>query len=196
MRTYFFVIKQKQFIFCFFLFMTGLSLFSCATSNYLSGNPEIRYRVVDCPVEIRESAVSYARKYIERETVWAWGGRDYLEEEGILSLDCSGFIVRIFQYAVKGTKYSLLFEDAPISALCEYFTVPVDTLTPGDLIFMGTEKNAPPTHISVFTEMDNENIYFMDATLKEEDEINGVTLRHYSRDDPRFLYYARLLIKY
>jgi cell wall-associated NlpC family hydrolase len=159
-------------------------------------NPEIRYRVVDCPPEIRETAVFYAGKYVERETAWEWGGRDYLEKEGILTLDCSGFIVRIFEYAVKGTKYSLLFEDAPLSAFYEYFTVPIDTLTPGDIIFMGDERDAPPTHISVFVNMDNENIHFMDATLKEEDEINGATLRHYSKDDPRFLYYARLLVKY
>jgi len=184
--------KQKQFTLYFLFFLTGLSLFSCATSNHLN----IRYRVIDCPREIREAAVSYAGKYAERETVWTWGGRDYLEQEGILSVDCSGFIVRIFQYAVKGTKYSLLFEDAPVSALYEYFSVPIDTLTPGDLIFMGTGRNAPPTHMSIFVSMDNENIYFIDATLKEEDEINGVTLRHYPRGDSRFLSYARLLVKY
>jgi len=171
----------------------GLFLFSCATFN---SHPAVIYRVTECPIEIREAALSYARKYVERETAWAWGGRDQLEKEGVLLLDCSGFMVRIFQYAVKGTKYSLLFEDAPLSALYEYFTVPINTLTPGDIIFMGTEQNAPPTHISIFVNADNENIYFMDATLKEEDEINGATLRHYPKDDPRFLSYARLLVKY
>ena len=188
--------KQKQFIFCFAICITGSLLFSCATSNCISGNnPTTRYKVVECAPEIRKAAVSYAMKYLERETKWAWGGRDYLENEGILTLDCSGFIVCIFQYAVKGTKYSLLFEDAPVSALYDYFTIPIEALTPGDIIFMGEERE-PPTHISIFVNMDNENIYFIDATLKEEDEINGVTLRHYSKDDPRFLQYARLLVKY
>ena len=187
---------EKKLI-CFVIFLTGLFLFSCATSDILSGNsPKTRYRVTDCPPEIRKKAVLYAVKYVERETVWAWGGRDYLEDEGILSLDCSGLIVRAFQYAVKGTKYSLLFEDAPLSAFYEYFTVPIDTLTPGDIIFMGTSMLAPPSHISIFVNMDNANIYFIDATLKEEEGINGATLRHYSKDDPRFLYYARLLVKY
>jgi len=174
-----------------------IGLFSCATPNRLSVNdPAIRYRVVECPPEIREAAVFYAGKYVERESVFVWAGRDYLEQEGVLALDCSGFIVRIFQYAVKDTKYSLLFEDAPLSAFYEYFTVPVDMLTPGDIIFMGIDSNAPPSHMSVFVDMDNENIYFMDSTIKEEDGINGATLRYYPKDDPRFLYYARLLIKY
>jgi hypothetical protein len=72
----------------------------------------------------------------------------------------------------KQSPYSLLFDDAPLSAFYEYFTVPIDTLTPGDIIFMGTERNAPPTHMSIFVNIDTENIYFMDATLKEEDGIN------------------------
>jgi len=185
--------RPKQFFSCFAFIAIGLFLFSCATSNR---HPAVRYRVVECPPEIRKSAVSYAGKYVERENEYAWAGRDLLEKEGVLSLDCSGFMVRIFQYAVKGTKYSLLFEDAPLSAFYEYFTVPIDTLTPGDIIFMGTDINAPPTHMSIFVNADNENIYFMDATLKEEDGINGATLRYYSKDDPKFLYYARLLIKY
>jgi cell wall-associated NlpC family hydrolase len=191
----FLAMKQKQFILCFILFATGL--FSCATPNHLSKNSsKITYRVVECPSKIREMAVFYAGKYVERETVWEWGARDYLGKKGILSLDCSGFMVRIFQYAVKGTKYSLLFEDAPVSAFYGYFTIPIDTLTPGDIIFMGNEINEPPTHMSIFINMDAKNIYFIDATFKEEDGINGATLRHYSRNDPRFLSYARLLVRY
>ena len=181
--------KQKL---CFWHFLLAcLLLSSCATN---SGN--IRYTVLDCPAKIRGDAVYYAREYAERESEFVWGGRDALEKEGILGLDCSGFLVRVYQYAVKGTKYSLLFEDAPVSGFYHHFTVPIDTLTPGDIIFMGTDKDLPPTHMSIFVNMDNENIYFIDATEKEEDGINGVTFRYYPKDDPRFLSYARLLIKY
>jgi len=197
MRVPYLAIRQKQFVLSIALFAAVLFLFSCATSNsQLENSRKIRYRVVDCPSEIREMAVFYAEKYVERETTWAWGGRDSLENEGILTLDCSGFIVRVFQYAVKQTKYSLLFEYAPVAAIYEYFTVPIKELTPGDIIFMGTIKNSPPTHISIFVKADAENIYFIDATQKEEEGINGVSLRHYPKNDPKFLSYARLLVKY
>ena len=181
---------KKKLYFGFILLISFL-LSSCATDSQI-----IRYRVVDCPENISEDAVYYAREYAKRESEFAWGGRDPLEKEGVLGLDCSGFIVRVFQYAVKGTKYSLLFDDAPVSGFFHYFTVPAETLRPGDIIFMGVDKNLPPTHMSLFVNMDSENIYFIDATEKEDDGINGVTLRHYSKDDPRFLSYARLLIKY
>ncbi|MCL2243564.1 MAG: NlpC/P60 family protein [Treponema sp.] len=180
---------QKRFF--GYVLLICLLLSSCATNNQ-----DIRYRVLDCPANIREDAVSYARKYFERETEFAWGGRDALEKEGILALDCSGFIVRVYQYAVKGTKYSLLFDDAPVSGFYHHFTAPVDTLSAGDIIFMGTDKDLPPTHMSIFVNMDSENIYFFDATEKEEEGINGVTFRYYPKDDPRFISYARLLIKY
>jgi len=183
---------MKKKLFFGYILLICLLISSCATNS-----ENIRYRVLDCPVEIREGAVSYAYKYAERESEFAWGGRDSLEKEGVLALDCSGFVVRVFQYAVKGTKYSLLFEDAPVSGFYYHFTVSIDdALSPGDIIFMGTDKDLPPTHMSIFVGMDDENIYFIDATEKEEDGINGVTYRYYPKDDPRFLSYARLLIKY
>jgi len=178
------------------LFQILFFLFSCESISHNSKkDSKIKYVVVDCPAEIREKAVFYAERYVERETEWVWGGRDYLEKEGVLSLDCSGIIVCIYQYATIGTKYSLLFGDAPLSALYEYFTIPIEKPKPGDIIFMGTENNKPPTHISIFVKMENDNIFFIDSTLKEEDGINGVTLRYYSKDDPRLLYFARLLVK-
>jgi len=59
---------------------------------------------------------------------------------------------------------------------------------------MGTNTKYP-THMSVFIKMDNENIYFIDSTLKEDEGIDGVTLRYYKKDDPKFLQFARLLIR-
>ncbi|GHU03247.1 hypothetical protein FACS1894147_06820 [Spirochaetia bacterium] len=180
-----------------YVFLLGIVLASCTTSAGRLGNsPNTNYCVTECPEEIRQAALSYAGRYAERETRWDWGGRDYLDKKGVLTLDCSGFIVRIFQYAVKNSGYALLFEDAPLSAFHEYFTVPINALTPGDIIFMGTLTNAPPTHMSIFVKEEDGDIYFMDATQKEEEGIDGVSLRHYSKNDPRFLYYARLLVKF
>jgi len=168
---------------------------SCATSG-----PTVKYTVIDCPKSIREKAVVFAETYLDRETVYALGGRDYLEKEGVLEVDCSGFIVRVFQYAVKDTKYSLLFNDANVSALFANFTTPVKEPTPGDFIFMGDPKAPFPTHMSIYLRMDEEDIYFMDATEKDAEgeypAVSGVSVRHYPKDDIRFLSYARLLVKY
>jgi len=198
---YYINVMKEKLLFIYFCFV----LLSCE---------KIQYKVVECPPEIRTLAVSYAQKYAERETEFALGGRDYLENEGILQLDCSGFIVRIFNYAAGNSKYSLLFEDAPLSAFYQYFTIPLEQkmLTPGDIIFMGTpityeldeadldfrnlEIILPPTHMSVFAGMDDENIYFIDATIKEQEGINGVSLRYYPKNDQRFMSYGRLLIRF
>jgi hypothetical protein len=168
----------------------GLPVCSCTTNN-----PSVLYSIAECPKNIRESAVFFAQKYVQRNTVFEWGGRDFLEKKDVLEIDCSGLIVRAFQYAVKNTKYTLLFEDTNVSSLYTYFTVFIDIPTPGDLVFMGTEPNNPPTHMGIFVGIDEDNIYFIDSTLKEEDNIDGVTLRFYKKDDPKFLFFARLLVR-
>jgi hypothetical protein len=168
-----------------------ITLFACSC---VTSNKGILYSVSECPSYIRERVVFYAQEYAKRDTFFEWGGRDLLEKEGILEVDCSGFIVRVFQYAVKDTRYSLLFEDTNVSSFYSYFTIPIDIPTPGDLIFMGTNA-VYPTHMSIFIRMDNENIYFIDSTYKEEEGIDGVTLRYYKKDDPKFLQFARLLVR-
>ena len=165
---------------------------SCATIN-------TSYSIIEATEDTRAKIVSYARQYAERDSEYLLGGRPYLEKNGTLLIDCSGLIVRVCQYAVNGTKYSLLFDDATVRTLYTNFTSTINEPGPGDFIFMG-ESN-PPTHMGIFIRMDENNIYFIDATEKETDEINGydavngVTLRHYPKDDPRFLSFARLLVK-
>jgi len=171
------------------ILVAGLLTCSCATNNL-----GVLYSVVECPKNIRERVVSFAQEYVQRDTLFELGGRDFLEKEGAIELDCSGLIVMSYQYAVKNTKYSLLFEDTNVSSLYTYFTIPIDTPTPGDLIFM-SDNTIFPTHMSIFVYTDNENIYFIDSTYKESDGIDGVTLRCYAKDDPKFLSFARLLIK-
>ncbi|MDR1972831.1 MAG: C40 family peptidase [Treponema sp.] len=182
------------------IFVLGLMISSCATGNSsITPDSTVRFIVIDCPEEIRAKAVSYGKRYLERDTVYEWGGQDMLEKEGELKLDCSGFIVNVFQYAVADTKYTLLFKDTTVGGLFENFTISIDTPTPGDFIFMGADPNAP-THMGIYLRTDEENIYFMDATQKDAEGIypavDGATERNYPKDDPRFLSYARLLIKY
>jgi hypothetical protein len=133
---------------------------------------------------------------VEKDTEYEWGGQDFLEKDGIIKIDCSGLIVNCFKYATTGTKYSLLFDDAAVIDFYAEWTLKTNEPKPGDLIFMGEDKNIPPTHMSIFVRIDNENIYFIDATLKEEGGINGVNERHYPKDDKRFISFARLILKH
>jgi hypothetical protein len=182
--------NQKTTIIAAILLIIAIS--SCATIN-------TSYKIIEAAEDTRAKIVSYARQYAERDSEYLLGGRPYLEKNGTLFIDCSGLIVRVCQYAVNGTKYSLLFDDATVRTLYSNFTSTINEPSPGDFIFMG-ESN-PPTHMGIFISMDENDIYFIDATQKEADEINGydavdgVTLRHYRKDDPRFLSFARLLVK-
>jgi hypothetical protein len=173
-------------------FVLAVAFSSCATVN-------TSYRIIEATEDTRVKIVSYARQYAARDSEYLLGGRPYLEKNGTLVIDCSGLIVRVCQYAVNGTKYSLLFDDATVRTLYSNFTSTINEPSPGDFIFMG--EGNPPTHMGIFIRRDGNDIYFIDATLKEADEINGydavdgVTLRHYPKDDPRFLSFARLLVK-
>jgi hypothetical protein len=60
---------------------------------------------------------------------------------------------------------------------------------------MGDDKKNP-THISLFMNSDDTNIYFIDSTLKPEENIDGVSIRNYPKDDNRFLSFGILLIQY
>jgi hypothetical protein len=96
---------------------------------------------------------------------------------------------------VAGTGYSLFFSDAAVIDFYNMWTVNVNEPRAGDLIFMGEPGNNPPPHMSIFVRTDNENIYFIDATLKDDDGINGVNERCYIKNDPKFISFGRLIMK-
>ena len=184
--------KHKAIFYILKSIVAGFCITSCTT---FSNNT---YSITEAPETIRKNIVFYAQQYAERDTAFLMGGRPYLEKNGALGLDCSGLILRVCQYAVKGTKYSLLFDEATVFTLYANFTSSVDKPEPGDFIFMG-ERN-PPVHMGIFIREDDDFIYFIDATQKDAEgtykAVDGVTLRYYPKDDPKFLSFARLLVKY
>jgi len=185
-------VKYKAVFTIFKCITAGFVILSCTT---ISSNT---YTITEAPETIRKNIVFYAQQYADRDTAFLLGGRPYLERNGVLGIDCSGLIIRVCQYAVNGTRYSLLFDDATVFTLYANFTSPVDKPDPGDFIFMG-ERN-PPVHMAIFIYEDDDFFYFIDATLKEAEGIyeavDGVTLRYYPKDDPRFLSFARLLVRF
>jgi cell wall-associated NlpC family hydrolase len=166
----------------FFVINVILLLLSCKNENDL--------KIIESPTQIAFNALEYAKEYVNADTQYEWGGRDPLRS---IKIDCSGLILRCYEHAVSNTEYSLPFKNATVSTLFNNWSIATDNPRAGDLIFMGDDKN-DPSHISLFVRNDGINIYFIDSTLKPEDNINGVSERFYMIDDYRFLSFGKLLI--
>ena len=117
---------------------------------------------VDCPEDIAARAYGFAVQYKNSDTEYAWGGQDPLRT---IRIDCSGLVVRCYQYAVAGTEYDLLFADETSAGMKQYST---ETENPraGDLIFMGDENSDTINHIAIYARRENGRIYFIDSTQK------------------------------
>ena len=133
-----------------------------------------------------------AEEYIEFGAEYGWGGQDPLPRT--IVVDCSGLVIRCYQYACEEFGYRLLFNDTTSYGLLNY-TIPLsqNTLTPGDLLFMG---NGDISHVALFVGNDGTNITFVDSTYKPEEGIYGVSERYYAKDDPRFISYGRMICRH
>ena len=145
--------------------------------------------IVECPANIAARVYDYAVKYSEADTEYQWGGQDPLRA---IQVDCSGLVIRCYQYALEGTGYSLLLPDMSSAYMYENAAtlVPLEFLRPGDLIFMGEKNSSNITHIAIYARTEGDTIYFIDSTEKSSEgkapAVNGVTERSYSRTDKRF----------
>ena len=166
------------------LITAAFFLFSC--TQEINENPAL----LECPEALALKALEYAVEYSNADTEYFWGGRDDLRS---IKIDCSGLVLNCYKYAVNGTGCSLPFSDSTVATLFSKWTVPTNSPRPGDLIFMGDDKSNP-SHVSLYAGKDDENIYFIDSTLKADDDINGVTERFYPIGDDRFLSFGALLV--
>ncbi len=173
----------KRFVFIFFLLQLYLSCVNIFTTNVH------QYEKILAPEEVRVAALKYAHKYEELGAEYEWGAQDPLPQR--LAVDCSGLVVRCYQYACRDYGYVLLFDDMTAAGMQNY-SIKIDTPEPGDLIFMGEEGIV--SHIALFERREGNIIYFIDATEIPEQNINGVTERSYESTNPKFISFGRLLI--
>lgn len=172
------------------LFLIILCLFiSCRESNPDS----IFYTEVDAPNEIVERAYKFAELYKNSDTKYKYGGQDAVRS---IYIDCSGLVIMCYKYALVDTKYSLLESDMTANYIFKNASTKAEkeNLRQGDLIFMGELNSSEVTHIAIFNKIENEQIYFIDSTQK--DDIDGVTERSYSINDKRFKSFGIMRIKY
>ena len=113
-----------------------------------------------------------------------------------IAIDCSGLVIMCYKYAMVDTKYSLLLPDMSSSYIYENSSsiIPLEKMRKGDLIFMGEADSSKITHIALFDCVENERVYFIDST--EKNDVNGVTRRFYEVGDARFKAFGIMKVQY
>ncbi|MCX7025923.1 MAG: NlpC/P60 family protein, partial [Spirochaetes bacterium] len=127
------------------------SFASCTTFPTNSGN-------INTPKEVRKDALKYAEKYVSYGAIYKWGGQDPLPYA--IEVDCSGLVVRCYEYACKDLGYRMPFRDVDSAGMQKYCD-PVDP-EPGDIIFMG--ERVVVTHIAIYKKQVGSKIYFIDSS--------------------------------
>jgi hypothetical protein len=127
------------------------SFASCSTFSPNSGN-------INTPKEIRKVALEYAEKYVRNGAIYKWGGQDPLPYA--IEVDCSGLVVRCYEYACKDLGYRMPFKDVDSAGMQKYCDS-VDP-EPGDIIFMG--ERGVITHIAIYKKQVGSKIYFIDSS--------------------------------
>lgn len=139
------------------------------------------------PESVRRAALAYAHKYAECGTIYGWGSQDPLP--GRTAVDCSGLVVRCYQYACDDFGYSLCFSDATAAGMLD-FSIPGPP-EPGDLVFMG--ESSVVSHIAIFDHEEDGTVFFVDST--ENGNVNGVTLRSYRSTNSKFISFGRMVVR-
>jgi hypothetical protein len=152
-------------------------------------------QVVLCPESVARRVEDNARSYSAVATQYIWGAQDEFTAQETVKIDCSGLVVNCYRSAVRESGYELPFADASVEEFFERYSVPIRSPRTGDIVFMGS-RYQKPTHMAIFLYQDEEHIYFIDATFLPEENVNGVSLRSYSKNDPRLRSFGRVLLKH
>ena len=94
------------------LLIMGILFIACALPHFSQGV------LIPAPLEIRQRALEYAYQYENLGTGYAWGGQDPLP--GRLVVDCSGLVIRCYQYACEDFGFTLPFNDTTSYGLIRY----------------------------------------------------------------------------
>jgi hypothetical protein len=172
----------------FLIPLLSLSALSC--SNLIIAGER---GVVLCPEDVALRAEENARAYCAADTRYLWGAQDQPGAPAPLNIDCSGLVVNCFRAAAREAGYGLPFADASVEDFLEQYSVPIRNPRRGDVVFMGAPRQYP-THMGIFAGRDAGRIWFIDSTIKPEEQVDGVSLRSYPENDPRFLSFGRMLL--
>lgn len=77
------------------------------------------YETIKTSDKIRSQVLYFANLYVQADTEYVLGGQDALRA---IKVDCSGFVIMCYKYALVDTNHSLLFNDATAQAMHDNFT--------------------------------------------------------------------------
>lgn len=173
------------------LFICGaLLLASCKLPT--DGAEDKEYTVVDCSKEIKTRAFRFAELYRDSDTEYVLGGQSPVR--AAIQIDCSGLVIMCYKYAIVDTKYLLIESDMTANYIFKNASTITETPEQGDLIFMGELGTDSVTHIAIYDREENGEIYFIDCT--DNGEVNGVTERHYAKNNKKFKSFGVMKLKF
>lgn len=188
--------KKLLAIFIFITFFASCTFYDNSNSKTTATSEDVSNSktIVDCPADIAMRAFRFAELYKDSDTIYEWGGQDPVRSA--IAIDCSGLVVMCYKYALVDTNYSLLLSDMTANYMYENAAsiIPLEKIRQGDLIFMGEADSPKVTHIALFDCIENDCVYFIDAT--EKDDISGVSRRFYKSSDSRFKAFGAMKVQY
>lgn len=171
-----------------FLFVMGFVFFTgCQLSP-----AEKEYEVITCSQEIKTRAFRFAELYRDSDTEYELGGQS--PAWAAIKIDCSGLVIMCYKYALVDTKYELLEFDMTANYMYQNAAEITTAPEKGDLIFMGEIGTNAVTHIAIYDREENGEIYFIDST--DNGVVNGVTERHYEKNNEKFKAFGVMKLKF
>ena len=138
---------------------------------------------------IGDKVYKYAQEYTTKDTLYVKGGQGKSKS---IQIDCSGLVINCYKEALKGSNYSLPFNDTSAYYLYSKYSEPTSKPERGDLIFMNYGWG-DVDHVGIFDEIKDGKVYFIDATLNNTNK-NGqsVNRRSYPVNDYRVVSYGKM----
>ncbi len=109
---------------------------------------------IRAPEEIRTGAAGFAETLEGKPCSFG--------ENGPEAFDCSGLIIYSYRESIRGTRFSLPFEDATSEELARQYSRPVSRPQPGDIAFFQNEKGRI-VHAALILESSENELLLLDA---------------------------------
>ena len=144
----------------------------------------------ELPLSFRSELIAEAEKYIG--IPYEWGGQSFWWEDDP-SVDCSGFVINVYESVLERHGRHLLFDDTTAYALWDEYTLPVEDPLAGDLIFFTDGVSDEVSHVAIFIREEAGVLFFIDASSLPD--TMKVMERSYPADNAKIHSFARMLYK-
>ena len=146
--------------------------------------------MVELPLSFRTELIAEAENYIG--IPYEWGGQSFWWENNP-SVDCSGFVINVYETVLERHGHHLLFDDTTAYALWNEYTHPVEEPLAGDLIFFTDGVSDEVSHVAIFIKEEDNVLFFIDASSLPD--TMKVMERSYPVDNAKIHSFGRMVYK-